>query len=243
MSIARGVLQHAISRAIRLWPVVLFNLASLHLVGDSLLCTDFKTRAWAFLQCLTFTYNYFDVKTYGSLTMTVMWSVCADFQTGVVLVALLFSMRRILRRDTAFMACARGVLLSLLIASFVIRVALFDVTIGNDVLMGKRPHLGTLLTKISYKWMRDYLGFNLSPDGIVSQPLDLLDDTMPDNSPVYEAAKDNFAIMARLYFPTHARFGAMVIGMLMAFCLETPLSSRGKVTSTHHAYTLKNSQA
>eukprot|EP00959_Pyramimonas_sp_CCMP1952_P139200 2913768-Pyramimonas_sp.AAC.1 len=165
-SITLGVLQHAISRAIRLWPVILFNLAFLHVIGDSLLWNDLKIRASAFVQCLTFTYNYFSVTEYGSFTMTVMWSVCADYQTGVVLVALLYTLRRIFKKDAAFLACARGMLLSLLLASFAIRYALWDVAVGNDVLMGKRPHIGVLLTKVSYIWVRDYLGFLIDPAGI-----------------------------------------------------------------------------
>ena len=81
-SITSGISQYAISRAIRLWPVILFNIAFMYAIGDSLLQKDFKIIASAFLQCLTFTSNYADVLKYGSLTNTVLWSVCADYQIG-----------------------------------------------------------------------------------------------------------------------------------------------------------------
>uniref|UniRef100_A0A7S0WUE7 Acyltransferase 3 domain-containing protein n=1 Tax=Pyramimonas obovata TaxID=1411642 RepID=A0A7S0WUE7_9CHLO len=227
LSITRGVSQYAISRATRLWPVILFNIALLYALGDSLLWVDLKTRVFAFIQCLTFTYNYFSVVRYGSCTMTVMWSVCADYQMGIILVALLYTLRRIVRKDSTFLACVRGMLLSLFLASFAIRYALWDPAVGNDVLMGKRPHFGVLLTKISYNWVKDGLGFRIDPAGIVSRPADLLNDTLPHHSLVNDAAEDLMAIMGRLYFPTHARYGAMVVGMLMAFCVDIPLSPKG----------------
>mmetsp|Transcript_27775 Transcript_27775/g.46479 ORF Transcript_27775/g.46479 Transcript_27775/m.46479 type:complete len:482 (+) Transcript_27775:183-1628(+) len=226
-SITSGISQYAISRAIRLWPVILFNIAFMYAIGDSLLQKDFKIIASAFLQCLTFTSNYADVLKYGSLTNTVMWSVCADYQIGLVLVALLYTLRRVCKKDTTFLACVQAALLLLLMASFAIRYALWDVSFGNEAVLGKYPHFGFFLTKASHGWIRDYLGFEIDLAGIVSPAVDLYSSAIHENSNLNAQAAIQATVMARLYFPTHARFGAMVIGMLFAFFLADGQPTKG----------------
>jgi len=226
-SITSGIAQYAISRAIRLWPVILFNIALMYAIGDSLLQKDFKIIASAFLQCLTFTSNYADVLKYGSLTNTVLWSVCADYQIGLLLVALLYTLRRVCKKDTTFLACVQAALLLLLVASFAIRYALWDVTLGNEAVLGKYPHFGFFLTKASYGWIRDSLGCEIDLTGILSPAVDLYSSAVHGDANLNAQASIQAAVMARLYFPTHARFGAMVIGMLFAFLLADGRSTKG----------------
>lgn len=152
----------------------------------------------------------------GTFTLTVAWSVCVDFQAGVVL-ALLFTCLR-----GAFpapdgraykTACAASLAL-LFAASFAIRAHLQHPVKHSIVRLGEHTHFSDALTAGSYEWIeRNYR---------YAVPVHEKNRTAVGDDSVNAQAHYAHDYLNRLYLPTHARFGPMALGALLAFAMPAP---------------------
>jgi hypothetical protein len=98
----------------------------------------------------------------------------------------------------------------------------------NETVLGKYPHFGFYLSKFLYGWVRDHQGFEINPSDILSPALDLYGSATPGKPSLTQHAAF-FKARDRLYFPTHSRYGAMVLGMLFAFFLADGQPTKGKI--------------
>lgn len=76
--------EHAIGRALRLWPV-LFICVAFQALGGDITTTNMHTWAIATVQVLSFLNNYCSLLRYGSFMFIPSWSVAVDFQAGAQL--------------------------------------------------------------------------------------------------------------------------------------------------------------
>ena len=165
-------------------------------------------------QVLGFVNNMFDVRVYGTMTMTVAWSVCVDLHTT----AIIHAVWRVCRRHTSAAAAA---LFALYALSFAIRYLLQDPEKYSLIRLGDHTHFGAALTTSSLKWLKAHYGVDV--DVGVYKPVS--NETWAS---VHATSAYAHEYLNRLYFPTHARFGPAMLGAAFALIApSTPAARRG----------------
>lgn len=208
-------LRACVRRACRLWPALGAAAVLQLLLGDVHADRRFSILA----RTLAFSSNYAPFRSTMTTGLATSWSVCADFHIGVALTLALGALRAAcgpLRRSArggrarrAFESRAVIALSALFVLSFGVRHALQDPERYAITALAWRGHMAYLSPPEAVPFMRVRYGLDLVPCS-----------ELPGGCEI------GFRYMERLYLPTHARYGPMVLGALLAFALPSAAAER-----------------
>jgi len=199
-----GVLNFALSRALRLLPpIIVVSLIGLY-IGDSWDLYPYDGDVPAIFRIgalLIFVLNLLPASEYGSFTLSLCWSCCVDLHVNTFFVALFAFSQQFRTQHEAAINTAfrlRWAFLFLTVAAISIRAFLFEKDSINIFKLGQYSHFGLLMTSSSYDWIKEVYShaWKTEKNKIVS-----------DFAKVYLDA---------MYMPTHTRFGPFAVGGVLA---------------------------